>query len=88
VSGTIENIVSRLKEMPGYVVSSYGINEALTAIIGAFNDDQKMEIDKTVEFEGFYYHQGDIQISRIDLEEKHPRRTKAEVIKCIDYLEK
>ena len=31
VSGTIEGIISRLKEMPGYVVSSYGITEALAA---------------------------------------------------------
>ena len=46
VSGTIEGIISKLKEMPGYVVSSYGIVESLTAIIGAFNDDNKLEIDK------------------------------------------
>ena len=88
VSGTIDSIVSRLKEMPGYVVSSYGITEALTAIIGAFSDDGRLEIDRTVEFEGYYFHDGDIQISRLNLDEKHPRRTKEEVIRCIEYLEK
>lgn len=88
VSGTIDGIISKLKEMPGYVISSYGITEALTAIIGAFSDDMELEIDRTVDFEGYYYHDGDIQISRINLEEKHPRRTKQEVLECIEYLEK
>lgn len=87
ISGTIETIISRLKEMPGYVVMSYGITEALTAIIGAFNDDLELEIDKSVEFEGYYYGDGDVQISRINLDEKHPRRTREEVIDCIKYLE-
>ena len=74
--------------MPGYVVSSYGITEALAAIIGAFKDDMKLEVDKTVEFEGYYYSDNDIQISRINIDKRHPRRTKQEVIDCIDYLEK
>lgn len=92
ISGTIEGIISRLKEMPGYIVSSYGIAEALNAIIGAFKDDGLLHIDKTVEFEGYYYADGDgdgdVQISKINLDEKHPRRTKEEVIECIEYLEK
>jgi hypothetical protein len=86
ISGTIEGIISRLKEMPGYVVSSYGIAEALNSIIGAFKDDDKLLIDKTVEFEGYYYADNDVQISKINLDEKHPRRTKQEVIDCIKYL--
>ena len=88
ISGTIDAIISRLKELPGYVVSSYGITEALTAIIGAFSDDMKLGIDKSVDFEGYYYYDRDIQISRINLEEKHPKRTREEVIKCIEYLER
>lgn len=88
VSGTIDGIITKLKEMPGYVVSSYGIAEALTAIIGAFSDDMKLEIDSSVEFEGHYLHNGDVKISRINLDEKHPRRTKEEVIKCIEYLDR
>jgi hypothetical protein len=48
VSGTINGIVTKLKEMPGYVVSPYGIAEAMTAIIGAFCDDRKLEIDYSV----------------------------------------
>lgn len=87
VTGTIENIISKLKELPGYVVSSYGVTEALQSIIGAFNDDMKLEIDKSVDFEGYYYHNNDIQISKINLDEKHPRRTKEEVAQCIKYLE-
>jgi hypothetical protein len=87
VSGTIETIVSRLKEMPGYVVSPYGVTEALTAMIGAFSDDMKLEVDKSVDFEGYYYHDGEIQVSRINLDKKHPRRTKEEVVECIKYLD-
>ena len=64
------------------------LSEALTAIIGAFKDDKKLLIDKTVEFEGYYYSDNDVHISRINLDEKHPRRTKQEVIDCINYLEK
>ena len=87
ISGTIDGIISKLKELPGYVVSSYGTTEALTAIIGAFSDDLKLEIDKLVDFEGYYYSNGDIQISKISLDEKHPRRTKEEVAACIKYLD-
>lgn len=88
VSGTTDSIIGRLKEMPGYIVSSYGIAEALHAIIGAFKDDGLLLVDKTVEFEGYYYAEGDVQISKINLDEKHPRRTKKEVLQCIEYLEK
>jgi hypothetical protein len=87
VSGSIETIVASLKERPGYIVSSYGVAEALTAIIGAFSDDGKLIIDKSVDFEGYYYHDNDIQISKINFDERHPIRTKEECILCINYLE-
>ena len=61
--------------------------EALTAIIGAFSDDGKLVIDKSVDFEGYYYHDNDIQISKINFDERHPIRTKEECILCINYLE-
>jgi len=41
-----------------------------------------------VSFEGYYYHDDDIKISKIDFDEKHPIRNKAEVIQCIEYLDK
>jgi hypothetical protein len=87
VSGTAEIIIEKLKELPGYVVSSFGITKALHAIIGAFKDDGLLLVDKTVEFEGYYYADGDVQISRINLDERHPRRTEEEVIACVNYLE-
>ena len=45
VSGSIDTIVSILKEKQGYVVAAYGIAEALRSIIGAFSDDGKLGID-------------------------------------------
>lgn len=86
VKGSIEEILSRLNEK-GLVVSSYGAKETLNAIVEAFRDDGRIIIDKSVDFEGYYYHNGDIHISKIDLEEKHPIRTKEEILACIDYLE-
>ena len=73
--------------MPGYVVSSYGVTEALNAIIGAFNDDGLLEIDQSISFEGYYYHDGDIRKSKIDFDKKHPMRTIEECRQCISYLE-
>ena len=86
-TGSIEEIVAHLKEKPGYIVSTYGVAEALTAIIGAFKDDGTLIVDKSVDFEGFYFHDGDIHISKIDFDKKHPVRTIEECLSCIEYLE-
>lgn len=87
LTGSIEKIVQRLKEMPGCVVSSYAVCEILAAIIGAFADDNNLIIDKSVEFEGYYFADDDIHISKIEFDKKHPLRTREECIECADYLE-
>ena len=88
VTGSTDTIVDILKEKQGYVVSAYGVAEALMSIIGAFSDDGKLIIDESVSFEGYYYHNGDIQISKIDFDKKHPVRSKEECLSCAQYLEK
>lgn len=87
IKGSIDEILARLSEK-GLVVSSYGAKEALNAIIEAFRDDGRILIDKSVDFEGYYYHDGDIHISKINFDQKHPVRSKEEILECIDYLEK
>lgn len=87
VTGSIATIVSLLKEKPGYVVSAYGVTEALTAIIGAFSDDGRLEVDEAVSFEGYHFHDNDIKISKIDFDKKHPVRTVEECKQCVNYLE-
>ena len=87
IKGSIDEILARLNEK-GLIVSSYGAKEALNAIIEAFRDDGRIMIDKSVDFEGYYYHDGDIHISKINIDEKHPIRSKEEVLECIEYLEK
>jgi hypothetical protein len=90
LTGGVENIVKRLKEMPGAVVSPYAVSEVLTAIIGAIQDDGNLIIDRSVSFEGYYYDNklNDVIISKINLDEKHPVRSSEEVLDCIKYLEK
>lgn len=88
LTGSTEVIIQRLREMSGCVVSAYGTAEVLTSIIGAFEDDGNLIVDKSVEFEGYYYADNEIHISKIDFDKKHPVRTKEEVLQCIEYLEK
>ena len=88
LTGSIMSIVESLKERPGAVVSTYGAVEPLTAICGAFEDDGRLIVDSSVSFEGYYFHDGDIKISKINFDEKHPIRTIEEILQCIDYLEK
>ena len=70
----------------GYVMSGYGATEALSAIITAFREDGKLQVEKSVYFEGYYYCDGDIQ--RSGVENKHPTRTREECKVTIDFLEK
>jgi hypothetical protein len=76
--------------MPGCIVSPYAVIETLTAIIGAMEEDGNLVIEKSVPFEGFYFDKelGDVIISKIDFDKKHPVRTLDEVLDCIEYLEK
>lgn len=87
VEGSIEGILSQLSQK-GYVSCAYGAKEALGKIIEAFRDDGEIILDESVDFEGYYYYNGDIHTSKVDFDKKHPVRTKEEVIKCIEYLEK
>ena len=81
---TLNQIMDELRNN-GYVMAGYGATEGLSAIITAFRDDNLINVDKSVDFEGYYYHNGDIQISKVD--GKHARRTKEECIACIEFLE-
>lgn len=87
LEGTIDKILSQL-DAKGCVMSQYSSKEALTWMINAYEDNKQVKIDKSVDFEGYLYYDGDLRISRIDFKRKHPRRTKKECIKYIDYLEK
>ena len=86
VTGSISEILSFLYER-GHTVSEYGAKEALNSMITAFRDDGLIRIDRSVDFEGYYYHDGDIHISKIDINKKHPARTKEECIECIKFIE-
>lgn len=56
-------------------------------MITAFRDDGRIRIDRSVDFEGYYYHDGDIHVSKIDINKKHPARTKEECIACIKFID-
>ena len=86
VTGSINDILSFLNDN-GYTVSEYGAKEALNSMIIAFRDDGHIQIDKSVDFEGYYYHNGDIHASKIDINKKHPLRTKDECVECIKFIE-
>lgn len=51
---TIDQIMDYLKN-EGYVMPGYGATEALSAIITAFREDGKLEIDKTISKMGLYW---------------------------------
>jgi hypothetical protein len=57
---SLMQIMEYLKDN-GYIMSGYGATEALSAIITAFREDSKLQVEKSVDFEGYYYCDGDIQ---------------------------
>ena len=69
----------------GYVMSGYGATEAFSAVITAYREDGKLQVEKSVDFEGYYYCDGSIQ--RSGVEDKHPKRTREECLVTIDFLE-
>jgi hypothetical protein len=83
---SLMQIMEYLKDN-GYVMHGYGATEALSAIITAFREDSKLQVEKSVDFQGYYYCDGDIQRSGV-AEDKHPQRTKEECIIATDFLEK
>ena len=60
---SLTQIMEHLKD-DGYVMSGYGATEALSAIITAYREDGKLQVEKSVDFEGYYYCDGDIQRKR------------------------
>ena len=82
---SLTQIMEHLKD-DGYVMSGYGATEALSAIITAYREDGKLRVEKSVDFEGYYYCDEDIQ--RSGVEDKHPKRSKQDCIIAIDFLEK
>jgi len=81
---TITQIMDYLKDN-GYVLHGYSATEALSAILTAFREDDKIVIERSVDFEGFYYSDGEIQRS-IGLEEQFPPRSKNECATAADCL--
>ena len=78
----IETLVSR-----GYVIpSSNETSKVLLVILRAIEEDGRMQIEKSVDFEGYYYHNGLIHRSGKDIEKKHPQRSKEECQKACDFL--
>jgi hypothetical protein len=51
---TVEQIIDYLKN-EGYVMSGYGVTEALSAIITAFREDGKLSTDRTINAKGLYW---------------------------------
>ncbi len=82
---TLNQIMEELRNY-GYIMPGNGATEVLAAIITAFRDDNLIKIDKSVDFEGYYCHDGDIQVSKVN--GKHTRRTKDECITCVEFLDK
>ena len=60
--------------------------EALSAIITAFREDGKLQIEKSVDLKGIIIVMG--IFSEATVQDKHPHRTKEECIKATDFLEK
>ncbi len=86
LEGTIDTIISLL-DAKGLIMHQQGGKEAITWMISKFIDNKLARINKSVDFEGFLYYDGDLQISRIDLEKRHPRRSQEDCIRYIKYLE-
>jgi len=90
---TIDEISEWLKN-EGYIlpVSNRGgsVTQILSAMIDAFREDCRLQIERSAHFEGYYFDAelNDLQINKIDLAEKHPRHTVEECISCADFLEK
>ena len=55
-------------------------------MITAFRDDGRIRIDRSVDFEGYYYHDRDIHVSKIDINKKHPERTKEDALNVLNSL--
>jgi len=86
VKKNISQIMDYLKDN-GYVMPGYGTENILSAIIAAFREDGKLLVEKSVDFEGYYYAGGDIHRSGEGIENKHPRRIKEECALAADFLE-
>ncbi|HET7345610.1 MAG TPA: hypothetical protein VFJ05_07035 [Nitrososphaeraceae archaeon] len=65
-------------------------SQIICAMIDAFREDGKLKIERSAHFEGYYFdiELNDLVINKINLAEKHPRRTKEECVLCADFLEK
>ena len=83
---TITQIMDYLKDN-GYVLHGYSATEALSAILTAFREDDMIVVERSVDFEGFYYSDGDIQRS-IGLEEEIAPRSNSECMAAADFLNK
>jgi hypothetical protein len=62
---SLTQIMEYLKD-DGYKMSGYGATEALSAIIMAFREDGKLQVEKSVDFEGYFYCNGDIHACDFD----------------------
>jgi len=81
---TLTQVMEYLKDN-GYILHGYSATEAFSAILAAFREDNKIVVERSVNFEGFYYSEGNIQRS-IGLKEKFPPRPKEECTAGADFL--
>lgn len=78
----IEDLISR-----GYVVPSSNETKVLLVILGAIEEDGKLQLERSVDFEGFFYADGDIHRNIEDFEKQFPNRTVEDCKKACDFLE-
>jgi hypothetical protein len=79
---TIEEIVAELRER-ALVCTSRSAGEALSIIINAFINDNKVKINDEIEASGFYYINGKLRSYHIN----HPRPSKKQIQQCAELLD-
>ena len=95
---TIDQIIDYLKN-DGYIMPGYGTTEALSAIITAFREDGKLQIDKTVNTMGLYWIENKLVPIRLEehifaygklmsLQIDERQNMIRETVELIEYLDK
>jgi hypothetical protein len=70
------------------VVSSYGAEKALNAIVNSFRDLDKMQINRDVKTAGFYLIDGKITMATNAVNSiKHPMPSKEQIIECVEFID-
>jgi hypothetical protein len=98
VRKTIDQIIDYLKN-EGYIMPGYGATEALSAVITAFREDEKLSIDRTINAKGLYWINNKLVPVRLEeylsaydkfvsLPAEERRQIAIESVEFIEYLVK